>query len=319
MTKVPNSMLEDGGSGGALGPQGRLSLTSGVSVTESDVTEATAIYLVPDGINLFPIYDGAKWQNRPFSQMTLTLNATAHPTASGFDVWVAWQTGAMIIGTGPAWSSVTAGASSRGTGVGTTEIEVFEGRIVNKNAIVLKNGTTTYASIPARQATLVGGFLTTAAGQTSDSKADRLLWNVNAVLRLAQGPDEVTASWTYSISVYRQTNANTANKFRVFQGLGGRLVKAEAYSFVSNSTATKRPIVVGIGVNSTTVNAVTAAGGGIGTVDSGGLLVRATYRGYPALGLNEFIWLENGGAADTQTWFGVQPKFAPGIAGEVFL
>lgn len=161
-----------GADGGPIGPQGRLSLTSGVSVTESDVTGATAVYLVPDGVNLFPIYDGSAWQNRPLSEMTLTLNATAHPTTSGFDVWVAWQSDAMIIGTGPAWSSVTAGASSRGTGAGTTEIEIFEGRIVNKNAIVLKNGSATYSSVPARQATLVGGFLTIAAGQTSDSKAD---------------------------------------------------------------------------------------------------------------------------------------------------
>lgn len=304
----------------ALPTQGRLTLTSGVSVTESDVVGATAVYLTPTGVNAQPVYDGSAWQNRPFSEMTLTLAATPHPTGKLFDAFVAWQSGAMIFGSGPDWSVGGGSLTARGTGAGSTEIEMFQGRWVNKNAIILKNGATTYASIPARQATLVGGFATVAAGQTTDAANKRWVWSVNGAERLVRMADELTASWAYSTASFRQWNASTANEISWFQGLGGRIVQIEGNGFASTSGATPRFGMMGIGLDSATVNsAIGGGGGGLVSLTTAGSICPARYRGYPGIGVHFAAALERGGGTDTQTFYGVQANFPVGMQGETIL
>jgi hypothetical protein len=282
-------------------PQGRLSLTSGVAVTTADVTAATAIYLVPANGNWSTVYNGTDWVPLTFSGVTLTLSAS-HAINTNYDVFDFIDAGVLNIGTGPAWSTNT----SRGTGAGTTEIELFEGRIVNKNAITLRNGATTYA-VPARQALLRGTFRTIGtAGQTEDSRLKRYLSNVyNPVSRqmYQDSLSQLIVNYTYSTSAMRQANGSTDNAVRYVQTLAGREVNAEVAATVSTSDIAGPLATVGIGIDSTSQSARRLSPASFAVVNKNASAF-AAYTGDPGIGFHEINWLEQGNGTGTQTWVG---------------
>ena len=191
--------------------------------------------------------------------------------------------------------------TSRGTGAGTTEIEVFEGRRVNKNAITLRNGSNTYA-IAARQALKLGTIFTTAAGQTEDSEANRYVSNEHNTRRRRMVRKEATDSWTYSGGVFQQANANAANLVGYVHTSDERQVEARVFGFSLNSTATPRQTAVGVGIDTLT-NVSTLSQPATPTNAIFGA-PRAEYSGAPGLGRHRLLWLELGDITETQTWFG---------------
>lgn len=119
---------------------------------------------------------------------------------------------------------------ARGTGAGTTELERKNGIWTNKNSIALKNGAgAAFATISANQATYVGTFYTTAAGQTgmaftpaaAGGGTNNILGLFNAYNRirtLALNRDN-TASWIYATATVRMMNNNAANRIAYVDGL----------------------------------------------------------------------------------------------------
>ncbi|MET4721905.1 hypothetical protein ABIF63_006011 [Bradyrhizobium japonicum] len=281
----------------AFETKARVTLTSGVAVTESDVSGVSSVYVTPAGHNAALIYDGSNDVPRSYSEITITLDATNALSGKNFDVFQAYSGGSVVAGYGPAWSSDI----SRGTGAGTTEIEFFNGRPVNKSAITLRSSSGTTYSIAARQANLVGGFRTTANGLTEDSFTKRFVWSVNSALRGGRAV-ESTDTWTYSTAAFRQTNGSTSNQIEYLQGLGGGTVRASAYSVLTNSTSTDRGCQNGIGIDSTTVNSATLAG--FGHINQSARAISSEYVGSPGIGYHKLVWLEKGAGSDTQTWFG---------------
>lgn len=306
-------------------PQGRCTLTTGVAVTTSDVAGATSIYYTPAGGDQISIYNGSLFVPTTFTELTLALDLTSghtgyHQSGKNFDLFVVNDSGTVRLGTGPAWSSDTA----RGTGAGTTELELFNGVWVNKNSMTLRFGSASGNTVivAARQGTLVGSARMTADGQTEDSKVKRFLFNAyNQTSRPLQR-NITTVSWSYSTNSFRQVNADTANQIDVLLGLAGVMVDICALSVAGSSTATKRTVVVGIGLDSSTVNSET-----LGTflqVDNAaiGYSCFAWYKGNPGLGKHSLIWLEKGAGTDTQTWYGNNSGAGdhnPGLSGSVIM
>lgn len=284
--------------------QARVSLAAGVAVTESDISGATTVYVVPSGHSNVVIHDGIADRFRTYSAPSLTLDATNALSGKNFDVWLAFSGGNVVCGYGPDWTA-GAGAGSntaRGTGAGSTELELFNGRLVNKNAITLRNSSSTTYSIGARQATLAGGFRTSGNGITEDSASKRLVWSILPVTKIGKVID-TTASWNYSIAAFRQFNGSANNKFAYFQGLGGRRVSANAIACANSSTATARNVVVGVGIDSTSVNSATCYES-INVSSASSDYFIANYDGYPGIGYHEIWPLEKGGGTDTQQWLG---------------
>lgn len=237
-----------------------LSLTSGVPASQADVAGATSVYVIPAGGGMAEIYNGSGFKRRAVaSQLQVTLNTTAHPggdSTSGrnFDVFVAYSGGAVIAGTGPSWEAGGTGGTlnARGTGSGSTEIEVYQGRIVNKNAIVLTNGTSTY-NIAARQALLVGTFRTTANGQTEDSAWRRYVSQALRPMLKKVKRDFSDSNYNYTSATPQQWANNTANRVRVVQSLAGRLMDLTMYgSHLNASSSSELTGGIGIGVNALT-------------------------------------------------------------------
>src|SRR5690348_9522061 len=65
--------------------QGRLTLTTGVPVTTSNVTAATTIYFTPFRGNQIDLYTGGTWQRFTFSELSIAVPAS---TNTDYDVWV---------------------------------------------------------------------------------------------------------------------------------------------------------------------------------------------------------------------------------------
>jgi hypothetical protein len=290
-------------------PGGKLTLTSGVVVTESDVTAATTIYLALADFDQTMIHNGTLWVPRKYSgELSLALDSNSghtgyHQSGKNFDLFEFWDGSAIAIGTGPAWSSDVV----RGAGAGTTELEVYQGRLVNKVSIVLRIGSSSgdTTTVAARKANYRGSFRATANGQAEDSFAKRLLFDaLRPVLRPMRRVD-TTNSWTYSLAAFHQANASAANQLAYLHGLSGRMVNCEVIGYATNSDSSLSPVMVGIGIDSSTVDSSTRRKSSLST-DTTDLPTVASYEGYPGLGYHEIRWLEYGYAAggDTQTWYG---------------
>lgn len=293
---------------------GRLTLTSGTPVTATNVTGATTIYFTPYKGNAFPLYDGANWSTTSFAELSqLTTDTTKSPAAvannSNYDMLV-WNDGGTIRCTrGPAWSSDT----SRGTGAGTTELELFDGVYVNKIAIT--NGPA------ARRGLYVGTIRSDGSAQINDSLTNRHVWNnFNRVCRPMTAIDTAD-TWTYSTAAFRQANNSTANQIDFVLGLNEDCVFAEVRTLVSTSTSTARFTTAGIGLDSATVNSariiMSFAATNVSVISG----PSAIYSDHPGLGRHFLAWLEYGAGADTQTWggdVGSPGQQQAGIVGQIF-
>lgn len=289
-----------------LVPWGRLTLTSGVAVAEADVTAATNIFFTPSANDEAGLYNGSMFTPTQFAELTLALDPTAahtgyHQSGKNFFLGLFMNAGAITLGTSVAWASDT----TTGTGAGTCEPEVFRGRLVNKVSMTVRFGSASgnTVSVPARQFFIVGGFRATADGQATESKSKRLLSNLyNVQQRPVYKTDATGTTFGYSVAAFRQYRADANNKIAVFNCVGGHYAEIFARSFATTSAATARFVEVGIGLDSTTTE---VAGGFVNLLpvtSAQGNIVKAEFLGYPGVGYHEFVWLQAGAGADTQTW-----------------
>ena len=294
---------------------GRLTLTSGTPVTTADVTGATTVYFTPYNGNIITLYDGSDWVPTEFSELSqATSDATKSPAAvannSAYDIFVWNDSGTIRATRGPAWASVTPGSSSRGTGAGTTELELLDGRYVNKVAIT--NG-------PAAQRGLyVGSIKSDGSAQINDRQAIRNVWSY---YNRAPRPVKVLEStdlWSYTTNAWRQANGAAANLVEYFCGLAEDVASIRASASVGNS-AGPTDVAVGIGLNSSTALASDCLSG-YAQISSSITHLTAHYKGLPALGRNQFILIEISVANGTTTWYGdgaVPNNMRNGLVGEV--
>lgn len=292
-------------------PQGYLTLTSGTAIITGDVTAATAVYYTPYQGNMIAIYDGAWLQAYFFTEQTLTLSSSQ--AASGiYDVFAFLDSGTLRIGTGPAWSTATAGAGARGTGAGTTQLSRINGLWTNTVSITARNGASTY-SVSANQATYLGSLAMDGTnGQVSCYRSYGQsrkwgVWNAYNRVPLYLKAGDPTASWTYNTNTIRASNGSSSNRVTIFQGLAEEAVALSFAQNVRATTGTADQPAIGLGVNSTTASTglfAAAWGGG-----SGGqkMLSRAEYTMLQAswLGINDITSLENGATAGG-TFFGTE-------------
>lgn len=313
-------------------PQGRLSLTSGVAITTTDVTGATTIFYVCAPLNQVPYYTGSADAIDTITScnMSLTLESSGtgvENSANVFDVWWWHNSGSPVVcvatnGSGGGWASDTGGSNTaRGTGYSQIDLTT-RAYYTNKNALThCYNGTTDYGSISANRATFLGSFYTNGgAGLAEDSAQNRVLSNAYNQQPRPLLRAESATSWSYSTSSYQQANANAANQVTVLSGLSGVAVSLSITETMLNSTATYRSGHVGIGLDSTSVNSATHSG----TITANNLGAFSTFgffTGFPGIGFHKLVWLEEGAGSDTQTWFGtdgVSGTYKNGLDGTVW-
>lgn len=303
---VPNTTVT------VVPPQVRITLTSGVAVMTGSVTSAFTVYVTPTGGGLIPIYNGSSFSPVQFAEVSqATTDTTKSPaavaTSSNYDLFCWTDSGSNRCTRGPAWTSNT----TRGTGAGTSELQLINGIYVNKYAITngpAANLGTYVGSIHSNGSATIDYVL---GGAGSGGVAVSLgVWNMyNRVLTTASSIDN-GAPYVYSAGAARQARGSTGNQATVMVGMVEDALSVY-YAQRGDTSATAGSFgETGIGFDAclgvSTLAAFTqtpAAGVFIGNM-------RSTYDAYPSLGSHFYCAVEagdgsnvtyNGGSAGTFT------------------
>lgn len=287
---------------------GRLTLATATPVMTSDQTAKTTIYYTPYSGNVILIYDGTYMVPTAFTELSqATTDSTKSPAAvttnSNYDLFVWNDSGTIRCTRGPAWSSDTA----RGTGAGTTELELVKGVYLNKVAI--SNGPA------ANRGTYVGTVrsngssqidwklgLTPAAGGSAGFLG---VWNMYNRVNVTACALDSTDTWSYSTNSYRQSNNSASNQVGVVLGLDEDALRVFAQNQAGNNSGSEQSQASGIGVDSATVNSATLTIGGLSPASgNAGGFPRSEYVAHPGIGYHYFAWLEKAPASGTTTWYG---------------
>jgi hypothetical protein len=232
-------------------------------VLTSDVTAAGTIYYTPYIGGAASVYNGSLWKTLPLSELSLTLDATSahtgyHQSGHNFDLFVAEDPSnlnQLIFGSGPAWSSDTA----RGTGAGTTELQMLGGLQVNKNSMSLHKSDGSNVTIAANCATCVGSFRASADGQTQvkfgsyaagGGEAWLGLWNMYNRTLVAGSVRDTVDSWTYSTATIRAANGSATMRMSALCGLNEDAISATFFCDVSLPSTSGSS--TGVGLDTTT-------------------------------------------------------------------
>lgn len=236
-----------------LTPGGRLTLTSNTPVLAADATAQGTVYYSPYITARLPNYDGTNWKMWNFSQLSLSLNSTDNTATNLYDIFVFNASGTLTLGTGPAWSSGT----SRGTGAGTTELELKDGIWTNKVSITLKAGGSTVGTPSANQATYLGTAYMTANGQTgmafkpasASGGTNNILGLFNAYNRVQVKATnrDIGSTWTKTNNTWAALNAGGTGS-----GLNNRVSYVDGLQQI-------QPVGTATALIFTTANAASAA------------------------------------------------------------
>lgn len=251
---------------------GRLTLTTNVPVTTTDVTAATTLYWTPYHGNEIGLYNGTQWVSFACSELSIAVPAT---TATMYDVFVDYNAGVPALSL-TAWTNLTTPATALTTQDG---VPVLTGATGKRH---------------------VGWMRTTAvSGQAEDSEANR--WVRNRYNRVPRSLKkiEATDSWNYTTATYRQANAAATNKVGVI-GDGASPIDLTLTANASNGGTIN--VWAAIGYDSTTV----PVGAPCQSVATNSIVSQLTTRivHYPGAGSHDYNWLERSTASGTTTWYG---------------
>jgi hypothetical protein len=258
--------------------EGRLTLTTAVPVTTSDVVGAATVYFTPYQGNCIGLYDGANWNRRTFSELSITNAGLAANTC--YDVFIYDNAGTATIEL-LAWTNETTRATA----------------LTTQNGVLVKSGAVTRR--------YVGTIHSNAASQFYDTYAFRRVWNYyNRVLRPMRPALETTDTWAYTLAAFRQANGNVANQLDYVIGVSEDAVTAQVQAFAKNTNANV-DMIVAIGADSTTTMASGCfAYSGASQVANQYVGLQAQYTTIPAVGRHTLVWLELSAASGTTTWGG---------------
>ncbi len=263
--------------------------TAGTS-TPTGLTAGTTYYVSKTGLTA-----------NAFSISTTVANAAAGTNINTSSTGTGTQTG-------------TNHTTIRGTGAGTTELELKNGLWTNKNAIVLYNNNVASSSISANQATYLGTIYCTANGQTgvalkpasaAGGSANILgVWNAYNRRPLKAICRDSNGSWTKTNNTWAAMDANVANRVSYVDGLQQETVRA-ALMAVCFTTADAAAAVLGTVMNSTTATPGVAATGQTNATTRVTLTIGCEEIFYPVLGYN-FVQAmqQNSGNTGTATFAG---------------
>lgn len=297
-------------------PQGYLTPTSQTPIIISDAIGATSIFYTPfnglgalahNGISIVPIILSGQ----------LSLSLTSAQAASNiYDIYMAYNSGVPVIGTGPSWAagtggSVTAGSCARGTGAGGAALVRTQGVWTNAAAMSLiynlGAGNITL-SVSANQGVYLGSIsIDTTAGQVSTyvsyGQSRKFgVWNAYNRRPIIMQAGDPNSAWTYNTNTARPSNGNTANSITTFTGLPEEQIEVEFNQTViggatNGTTQVISTWLTGIGWNQTNAfNGQTASSGF--RIDGSGIdfLSTATsparYVNPPGLGTNVITSVE---------------------------
>lgn len=212
---------------------GRLTLTTGDTTFETDVTDGSTLYYTPMTGNLIALRVGGNWVLRQFTERSLALSGLT--SESNYDVFAYDDAGTVTLELGPVWTNNT----TRGTD------------LISQDGVLVLSGDTTRRYLGTIRAT--GGTTTTS------NPARRLVWNRYNQRRMALS-STVAAVNAYAVATWRKFNNTTATQVDFVLGgpaiidasFGGRVITGTGIKLFSTGIDSDVPIIE-IGANNTEV------------------------------------------------------------------
>jgi hypothetical protein len=244
----------------SYGPAGgRLTFTTATPILTTAVTGATSHFWTPYRGQSIPIYNGTIFTLTDMGgELTQTASDTTKSPAataanSNYDIFAWNDSGTMRATRGPAWTSATA----RGTGAGTSELQLQNGIYLNKNSIT--NGPA------ALRGTYLGSIRSNASstfdwnpgGAASGGTAALMsIWNnYNRIPTIGRCTDN-GAPYTYATNTIRQARASTTNQVNFLVGLLEDAISAVYSVQITTAAAVGSEAWTGIGLD--TITAITS-------------------------------------------------------------
>lgn len=268
---------------------GRLTLTTGVPVTTSDVTAAATLYFTPYKGNQIGIYDGSSaWSMFTFSEISLSLSG--YTASKPYDIW-AYVSGGSVTLDSTVWTNDTTRATA----------------LALQDGIYIKSGDTTRRYLGTI-------YITSAGGVTEDSAAKRYVWNYYNRANRSLVRMETAGSWNYSTTSLQQANNNAANQVNVVVGVTESAIHLSV-SVIAQSSGAAQSRRLAFGLDSTTTQIPDAQAATAYTAAADFQQLTAMYNGMPPVGHHYYAWLERGAGSGTQTWYGSDGSYVNGITG----
>lgn len=259
--------------------EARLTLTTGVPITPSDVTGAGTLYCTPmrSGARVSNFENGA-WITREFTQCSFTLSGVS--TASRpYDVFLYNSSGTWTLDL-VVWTSDTARATALAT----------------QDGVYVKSGATSR--------TYWGTVWLNSSKQATDSITDRMVWNQHNRVQRRLMKRESTASWTYTTATLREANGTTdVNRVAYVVGVDEQVfVEIDLLASAQNTNA-------GVSLEIAISNNAGTGGADVGpdiqtSSANNSVLLFARRKRYAILGRHYHTWLEKSAATGTTTWRG---------------
>lgn len=299
-------------------PQGYLTLTSQTPVIATDVIAGTNVFLTPlFGLGC-PVHNGVSIVS-VLLPGELSLALTSSQIANNiYDIYIAFNGGTPVIGTGPSWAagtsgSVTAGACVRGTGTGGSALVRTQGIWTNAaamNLIYNLGAGNITLSVPANQGVYLGSiFIDNAAGQVSAYRSYGVtrkfgVWNAYNRQAIYLKAGDSNTGWNPS-GTLGPVQGLAGNSLTVFTGLAEEIFDLKFFekaTITSGGTGVNVFLISAIGLNSTTLASGFSASGSqdiIGSVTgyTTGVSNAASLQLTPLLGINVITALESGSGA----------------------
>lgn len=196
----------------AYAPGGRLTLTSGVSVTTADVVGASTLFYTPHVGNAIPLFNGTTWELLTFTERSLGLSGLI--SSRPYDVF-AFNSGGTVTLELTAWTNDTTRATA----------------LAYQDGVLVRSGAATRRHL--------GTIYTTGTNTTEDSFLNRYVVNrynrVDTELRGAAVAANRTTTSTTPVELNTETRANflfliddafTVSSFGVMSNSGASVVSA---------------------------------------------------------------------------------------------
>lgn len=254
----------------------RLTLSSGIPVTTSDVVNGSTIYCTPYTGNKISLYTGSSWVIRTTSEFSKAL--TGLTSGKPYDIFC-----------------------YDNAGTPTLEFLIWTNDSTRATALTRQDGVLVKSGDPTRR--YMGMFYATGTTTTEDSAVKRYLWNAYNRHRRTVARFDNSAGHTYTTAVWRQVNADSANQIDVVCGLAEDAIDLTSYIRVSNSSANVG-VRTGIGVNSTSVVSSDCIVGTWYTQAANiNMAIYSSLKTILPVGRSNLTWLQVSHAVGSTSWY----------------
>jgi hypothetical protein len=266
------------GQGGFI-PGGRLTLSTGVPVTTSDVTGAGTLYYAIYTHNRIRIFDGTRWKYYAFAERSLALTLTAD---KNYDVFIYDNSGTLTLELSAAWTNDTTRADA----------------LTTQDGVYVKDGATSRLWLGTIRAS--GTDVTEDSGNNTPGSAPARRFVSNFYNRVARPLKliESADSWTYSTATIRSWNNSANNRAELVLCSAEIDATLDFRGILTQDSS--NVVVLAVGVDSTSaLSGISATYAGASSGAAHGM-----YHGFPGLGRHFLQCLERGGTSGTTTFFG---------------